>query len=128
MEEEFENPIEQDILKMTNLKTATPDMPKLKPFVLNVGTTSRFTPENNSREEEKSIEENPLIQLSKLKSHNQIESIPLGSYSDDKSYSSGTRPGDDWDMQYAQNQPSNAIYIIGGIFIGIIISLILKNK
>jgi hypothetical protein len=33
-----------------------------------------------------------------------IEAIPLSSFSHDKRYSRGTRPGDNWEEQYAQNQ------------------------
>lgn len=33
-----------------------------------------------------------------------ISSIPLSSFSRDSRYSRGTRPGDDWEEQYAQNQ------------------------
>jgi hypothetical protein len=37
-------------------------------------------------------------------SSDQIESIPVTSFSNDPRYSRGTRPGDDWEEQYAQNQ------------------------
>jgi hypothetical protein len=35
---------------------------------------------------------------------NRVSGIPLSSFSDDPRYSRGTRPGDDWEEAYAQNQ------------------------
>ena len=56
-----------------------------------------------------------------------IDAIPLSSFSTDPKYEYGTRPGDNWEEKYAQNKPSTALYVVGGIFLGLIISQIIKK-
>lgn len=98
--EELDNPIEGARLDLINLKTSDPGMPTAKSININVESPKPFDRGGSVYGEEK----NPFANLDKLTTSAKVDSVALGEYSDDKRYSRGTRPGDNWEEQYAQNQ------------------------
>ena len=100
--EELEN--QTDPLKdiQINQPGVVPGVSKYKEVPIYTGKPFAFTPPDISNNNSKNV--GIFGDFDKIYGNNKRDSVALGSYSNSERYSDGTRPGDNWEEQYAQNQ------------------------